>query len=164
VEIGTTVSAFSAIRRGSRKPGSSQLCPWDPQFDGCGAGLPVGRGSRCAGSAAPASSRHRRLRSDCRAPVPSGAEPQSQSSRVANRIGGLLHEGAEVHHIVGHRWFLSCVGVSQPDPTEKSPMTAGRSLQRYGLRYARLQVRFRCHQGPWRPAIFHDSDDTRCGI
>jgi len=56
------------------------------------------------------------------------------------------------------------------DPTEKSPMTAGRSLQRYGgrvrerLRYAQLQVRFRCNQGPRRPAIFDDSDDTRCGI
>jgi hypothetical protein len=33
------------------------------------------------------------------------------------RVGGLLHERAQVRHLVGHRWFLSCVGV---DPTGES--------------------------------------------
>ena len=44
-------------------------------------------------------------------------------------LGGLLHERAKAHHLVGHRWFLGCVGVSQPDPTGESPVTtASRSL------------------------------------
>jgi hypothetical protein len=39
-----------------------------------------------------------------------------------------------VHDLVGHRCFLGQVGVSQPDPTDESPMTtreAACSLQRY---------------------------------
>jgi hypothetical protein len=48
-------------------------------------------------------------------------------------------------------------------------MSAGRSLQRYGGALASGSSTpgssyFRCHQGPWRPAIFHVSGDTRCGI
>ena len=44
-------------------------------------------------------------------------------------VGGLLHERAKVHYFVGHRQFLGCVGVSQPDPTGESSMTtASRSL------------------------------------
>jgi hypothetical protein len=29
-------------------------------------------------------------------------------------IGALLYDGAKVHHLVGHRWFLGCVGVRNP--------------------------------------------------
>ena len=32
-------------------------------------------------------------------------------------IRGLLHERAEVHHLVGHRWFLESGWCQQPDPT-----------------------------------------------
>jgi hypothetical protein len=47
-------------------------------------------------------------------------------------IGGLLHERAQVHHVVGHRWFLGCVGVSQPDPTGELPVTTAKPPARYG--------------------------------
>jgi hypothetical protein len=52
---------------------------------------------------------------------------------------------------------LVCVGVSQPDPTDESPMTtreAARSLQRYGWR-ARERL-------PYRPAT--PSPGTRPGV
>jgi len=35
----------------------------------------------------------------------------------------FVHERAELHDIVDHRWFLSCVGVSQPNPTGDSPVS-----------------------------------------
>ena len=65
-----------------------------------------GRGSRCAGKA----------------------------DHLAQQIGvrGLLYERAQVHHVVGHRWFLGCVGVSQPDPTGELPVTTAKPPARYG--------------------------------
>jgi hypothetical protein len=48
------------------------------------------------------------------------------------RIRGLLHERAQVHHIVGHRRFLGCVSVSQPDPTGERPVTTAKPPARYG--------------------------------
>jgi hypothetical protein len=30
------------------------------------------------------------------------------------RVGGLLHEGAEVHHFIGHGRFLGCGRVRNP--------------------------------------------------
>lgn len=41
-------------------------------------------------------------------------------------IGGLLHERAQVRHIVAHRWFLGCVGMSQVDPAGEPPVTTVR--------------------------------------
>lgn len=35
----------------------------------------------------------------------------------------FVHERAELHDIVDHRWFLGCVGVSQPNPTGDSPVS-----------------------------------------
>ncbi|UWU81605.1 hypothetical protein N2603_37070 [Bradyrhizobium huanghuaihaiense] len=57
-----------------------------------------------------------------------------EADHLAQQIGirGLLHERAQVHHIVGHRWFLGCVGVSQPDPTDESPVTTAKPPARYG--------------------------------
>ncbi|MBJ7401853.1 MAG: hypothetical protein JHD07_00485 [Bradyrhizobium sp.] len=31
-------------------------------------------------------------------------------------VGGLLHERAQVHHVVGHRWFLESGWLSQSKP------------------------------------------------
>jgi hypothetical protein len=47
-------------------------------------------------------------------------------------VGGLLYERAQVHHVFGHRWFLGCVGVSQPDPTGELPVTTAKLPARYG--------------------------------
>jgi hypothetical protein len=47
-------------------------------------------------------------------------------------VGGLLYERAQVHHVFGHRWFLGCVGVSQPDPTGELPVTTAKPPARYG--------------------------------
>ncbi|MGY4426294.1 hypothetical protein ACVWY2_008743 [Bradyrhizobium sp. JR6.1] len=60
---------------------------------------------------------------------------RAQWRKVADQlrpIGGLLHERAQVHHLIGHRWFLGCVGVSQPDPTGESPVTTAKPPARYG--------------------------------
>jgi hypothetical protein len=55
--------------------------------------------------------------------------PHPFVSRVRAALSGRLHERAKVHRLVGHRWFLGCVGVLQPDPTGESPATiASRSL------------------------------------
>jgi hypothetical protein len=57
-----------------------------------------------------------------------------KADHLAQQIGvwGLLYERAQVHHIVGHRWFLGCVGVSQPDPTGELPVTTAKPPARYG--------------------------------
>ena len=57
-----------------------------------------------------------------------------KADHLAQHIGirGLLYERAQVHHIVGHRWFLGCVGVSQPDPTGELPVTTAKPPARYG--------------------------------
>ena len=80
----------------------------DAQLDRPGARLPGrGRGSRCAGRAVRGSSRHR--------PAPVSAPTSSSISRSAAKpiisrnnigVGGLLHERAKAHHLVGHRRFL----------------------------------------------------------
>ena len=58
-----------------------------------------------------------------------------KADHLAQQIGvrGLLHEGAQAHHVVGHRWLLESGWCSQPDPTEESPVTreAARPLRRY---------------------------------
>jgi hypothetical protein len=48
------------------------------------------------------------------------------------RIRGLLHEGAKVHHLVGHRWFLESGWCQQPDLTDESSMTTAKPPARYG--------------------------------
>jgi hypothetical protein len=57
-----------------------------------------------------------------------------KADHLAQQIGitGLLHERAQVHHVVGHRWFPGCVGVSQPDPTGELPVTTAKQPARYG--------------------------------
>jgi hypothetical protein len=69
--------------------------------------------------------------------TPLGGEADHLAQNVG--VGGLLHERAKAHHFVGHRWFLGCIGVSQPDPTGDSPVTpASRSLATalWGARFA----------------------------
>src|SRR3954454_5123164 len=61
---------------------------------------------------------------------PLGGKPDHLAQQIG--IRGLLHERAQVHHIVGHRWFLGCVGVSQPDPTGELPVTTAKPPARYG--------------------------------
>ena len=75
-------------------------------------------------------------RPDLQLHQPLGGEADHLAHNVS--VGGLLHERAKAHHLVGHLkanakhssgWFLGCVGVSQPDPTGESPVTtASRSL------------------------------------
>src|SRR6478735_3488983 len=57
-----------------------------------------------------------------------------KADHLTQQIGvrGLLYERAQVHHIVGHRWLLGCVGVSQPDPTGELPVTTAKPPARYG--------------------------------
>jgi hypothetical protein len=57
-----------------------------------------------------------------------------KADHLAQQIGirGLLHERAQVHHVVGHRWFLESGCVSQPDLTDESSMTTAKPLARYG--------------------------------
>jgi hypothetical protein len=43
-----------------------------------------------------------------------------------------LSERTQVHHVIGLRWFLGCVGVSQPDSTGESPVTTAKPPTRYG--------------------------------
>jgi hypothetical protein len=43
-----------------------------------------------------------------------------------------LSERTQVHHVIGHRWFFGCVGVSQPDSTGESPVTTAKPPARCG--------------------------------
>src|SRR5690606_2118568 len=53
-------------------------------------------------------------------------------------VGGLLHQRAQVHHVVGHRWSLQVSGwFTQPDPTGNPSMTT-QPLTRYGARDGEL--------------------------
>jgi hypothetical protein len=47
-------------------------------------------------------------------------------------VGGLLDKRPQVHHVVGHRWFLESGCVSQPDLTDESSMTTAKPPARYG--------------------------------
>ena len=59
-------------------------------------------------------------------------------------VGGLLYERAQVHDLVGHRWFLGSGWCSQPDPTGDPPMTTAKPLARYGaMGRARERLRYR---------------------
>ena len=57
-----------------------------------------------------------------------------KADHLAQQIGirGLLHERAQVHHVVGHRWFFGCVGVSQPDLIGELLVTTTKPPTRYG--------------------------------
>ena len=57
-----------------------------------------------------------------------------KADHLTQQIGvwDLLYERAQVHHIGGHRWFLGCVGLSQPDPTGKLPVTTAKPPDRHG--------------------------------
>lgn len=54
---------------------------------------------------------------------PLGGKADHVTQKIA--VGGLLHERAQGHHLVGHRWSLGCrFGVSNPTLTLKSPVTS----------------------------------------
>jgi len=134
----------------------------DPQFDGAGPGLPV-----AVAIAVALRQPLRRLlaiagagqAADLQLHQPLGGEADHLAQQIG--VGGLLHERAQVHHVVGHRWFLGCVGVSQPDPTGKSSMTAARSLRRYGGRAReRLSYRPATPLGGARPATMTEVLDS----
>ncbi|MES0051989.1 hypothetical protein NKJ68_31215, partial [Mesorhizobium sp. M0053] len=44
---------------------------------------------------------------------------------------GLLHERAQVHHVVGHRWSFRNGLASTTKPYPKAPMTTHTPLARY---------------------------------
>jgi len=105
---------------------------WDAQFDRAGAGLPNPVAVAVA------------LGQALRVLLPIGRpglafnfqlhQPLGgKADHLAQQIGvrGLLYERAQVHHVVGHRWFLGCVGVSQPDPTGELPVTTAKPPARY---------------------------------
>ena len=57
-----------------------------------------------------------------------------KADHLAQQIGvwGLLHERAQVHHVVGHRWLLESGWCQQPDPTGEPPVTTAKPSARYG--------------------------------
>src|SRR6478736_1833202 len=57
-----------------------------------------------------------------------------KADHLAQQIGvwGLLHERAQVHHVVGHRWLLESGWCQQPDPTGEPPVTTAKPSVRYG--------------------------------
>ena len=58
--------------------------------------------------------------------LPLGGEGNHVVKNVG--VGGLLHQSAKVHHLVVTGGSSVCVCDSQPEPTEKPPMAASRSL------------------------------------
>src|SRR5262249_30109174 len=56
-----------------------------------------------------------------------------KADHLTQKIGirRLLHERAQVHHLVGHRWFLESGWCSQPDPTGEAPVTTAKPPARY---------------------------------
>src|SRR5690606_13192920 len=58
---------------------------------------------------------------------------RGKADHLAQKISirRLLHEGSQVHHVVGHRWsFRNGVGVATR-PYRKAPMTTDMPLARY---------------------------------
>ncbi len=104
--------------------------PGDAQLDRPGPRLPVAVAIAVALGEPPGALlaiRRAGQRPDLHLHQPLGGEPDHLAQNVG--IRRLLYKRAKAHHLIGHRWFLGCVGVSQPDPTGKSPMTtASRSL------------------------------------
>ncbi len=108
-------------RRGSRKPGEAgafvQL--GNAQFDRPGSGLPN------PVTVAVALGQMLRILLPRKPPGPGfqllvpgrAAKPIISRNRS---VSGVFHERAQVHHIVGHRLFLGCVYVQQPDLTGES--------------------------------------------
>ncbi len=91
----------------------------DAQLDGAGPRLPVavaiavalGRPQRVLLAIAGAG-----RRSHLQLHQPLGGKADHLAQQIG--VGGLLHERAQVHHVVGHRCFLQ-VELQQPDPTGK---------------------------------------------
>ena len=113
------------FRTASGRPAAlaDQCCPRLPVAIAIAVALdqPVGRAFAERGSSQPG---HFHLHQ------PLGRKADHVAQNVG--VGGLLHERAK------RRWFLGCVGGSQPDPTGESSMTAAREatrpLRRYGGR------------------------------
>ena len=102
----------------------------DAQLDRAGPRLPVpvaiavALGEPVGGALAKAGAG---LGADLHLHQPLGGEGDHVAQNVG--VGGLLHERAKVHHLVGHWGFLGCVEISNPNPTGEPPMTAAsRSL------------------------------------
>jgi hypothetical protein len=79
----------------------------------------------------------RRWRSDCSSP--------HSPLRSHPRLSPLLDQRPQVHHLVGHRWFLGQVWCSQPDPTGESSVTTAKPLARYSAIWGRASDRL-CHR------------------
>ena len=133
------VIAFSAMRKGSRTPESRSPCAaWKPAAQPHRRGSSrSGRGNCCAGPGVRGSSRRRRPRSGLRLPAPSdgAAKPIISHNRSASGVFST-----SVRRFIGHRWFLGCVGVSQPDPTRGLPETTAKPPARYGAIGARVRA------------------------
>src|ERR1700761_4040714 len=120
----TAVSAFSARRRGSRKPGK-----YEP-LRSLGIRSSTVPARRLPVAVAIAVALHQALNALLAvARARHGADLQlhqtlgRKTDHLAQQIGirGLLHERAQVHHLVGHRWLLESGWCSQPEPTDESP-------------------------------------------
>src|SRR6201996_7040990 len=76
-----------------------------------------------------------------------------KTDHLAQQIGirGLLHERAQVHHLVGHRWLLESGWSSQPDPTDESPVATAKPAARHGAMGARVRPASLppCYTTPW---------------
>jgi len=105
----------------------------DAQLDGAGARLPTALTIAVA------------LGETLRALLPVGRPGQAldfelhqplsrKADHLAQKIGirCLLHERAQVHHLVGHRGLLESGWCQQPDPTGESSMTTAKPPARYG--------------------------------
>jgi hypothetical protein len=87
----------------------------DAQLDRAGSGLPVAIAVAVAlGEAFGALFAISRAgqRTDLQLHQSLGGEADHLTQNVG--VGGLLHERAKAHHVVGHRWFLGCVGGRNP--------------------------------------------------
>ena len=120
----------SAAAPGSRES-SCPCAAWGCAVRPCRRASPSpGRDSRCAGRAGRRSLAMRRRRSWRRPPTPSAARRQSRSYRARKSASGAFSTSARrfiISSVIGGSSV--CVGDSQPEPTEKPPMTAAsRSL------------------------------------
>jgi hypothetical protein len=113
----------------------------DAQFDRPGAGLPIPLAVAVAldkALRALLAVAGTRYGFDFQLHQPLGCKSDHLAQQIG--VGGLLQKGAEVHHLVGHRWFLESGWCSATRPYRRiidDHREAARSLQRYMGRASR---------------------------
>lgn len=85
-------------------------------------------------------------------------------SSLNGGIGGLLHERAEVHHLVRHRWFLESGWCQQPDPTDESSMPTAKPSARYGAMWGRACGRLALPTISWDTTLRERTNSPGCRL